>query len=54
MRFLTPLEVAETLKISRREVYYLISQREIPAVKIGRAIRIKEKEFLQWLEKNEV
>ena len=44
-------EVAEYLKMSKSKVYYLIQRREIPYIKIGRNVRIKESDLLKWLEK---
>ena len=39
-RLLTADEIAKMLKISKAKVYRLISQRMIPAVHIGRAVRV--------------
>lgn len=44
-------EVAKYLKMSKSKVYYLIQRREIPYIKIGRNVRIKEADLLKWLEK---
>jgi len=37
--------------MSKSKVYYLIQRREIPYIKIGRNVRIKEADLLKWLEK---
>ena len=37
---LTPLEVAELLKITKNTVYELIKRGELPSYKIGKKIRI--------------
>lgn len=44
-------EVAEYLKMSKSKVYYLIQRREIPYIKIGRNVRIRQEDLLKWLEK---
>ena len=44
-------EVAEYLKMSKSKVYYLIQRREIPHIKIGRNVRIRQEDLLKWLEK---
>jgi excisionase family DNA binding protein len=43
-------EVAEVLRISRSRAYELVSGGEIPAVKIGRSVRVSRKELDRWLE----
>jgi excisionase family DNA binding protein len=48
---LTVPEVARYLKISKAKIYYLVSKKEIPHLKIGRNIRIRQRDFQIWLEK---
>ncbi len=48
---MTVPQVAEYLQLSKSKVYYLIQRREIPYIKIGRNVRIKESDLLKWLEK---
>ena len=45
-------EVAEELRIARSRAYELVADGEIPAVKIGRSVRVSRKELNRWLEKN--
>jgi excisionase family DNA binding protein len=50
---LTIPEVARYLKISKSKIYYLVQRREIPHVKIGRNVRIKESDLAKWLDKHQ-
>lgn len=43
-------EVAEVLRIARSRAYELVADGEIPAVKIGRSVRVSRKELDRWLE----
>ncbi|MCC7352826.1 MAG: helix-turn-helix domain-containing protein [Anaerolineae bacterium] len=43
-------EVAEYLKMSRSKVYQLVQKRRIPYVKMGRNVRIKESDLVDWIE----
>lgn len=43
-------EVAEVLRIARSRAYELVADGEIPAVKIGRSVRVNRKELDRWLE----
>ena len=47
---LTPRQVADYLKLSKSKVYYLIQRRQIPHIKIGRNVRVKESALEKWLE----
>ena len=49
-RILTAREVAEYLQLSKSKVYYLISRRRLPHLKIGRSVRVKEIDLNQWLK----
>ena len=49
-RILTIPEVALYLKISKSKIYYLVQRKEIPHVRIGRNVRIKESDLVKWLE----
>jgi nitrogen PTS system EIIA component len=51
-QILTIPEVAKYLKISKSKIYYLVQRKEIPHVKIGRNVRIKESELVMWLDKH--
>lgn len=43
-------EVAELLRVARSRAYELVADGEIPAVKIGRSVRVNRKELDRWLE----
>lgn len=47
--FMTVMEMAETLKISRSKAYQLIKLPDIPIIKIGKNIRIDKNKFFSWL-----
>ena len=47
--FLTPLEVATSLKVSTMTVYRLCRSGELPHVRVGQSIRIKEADLTQYL-----
>ncbi len=47
--FIIP-EVAAYLKISKSKIYYLVSRKEIPHLKSGRNVRIRESDLQKWLE----
>lgn len=50
-KILTISEVAEYLKISKAKIYLLVSKNEIPHIRLGRNVRIKESDLIRWLEK---
>lgn len=43
-------EVAELLRVARSRAYDLVADGEIPAIKIGRSVRVSRKELDRWLE----
>lgn len=43
-------EVAAYLKISKSKIYYLVSQKQIPHLKLGRNVRIRESDLQEWLD----
>jgi len=43
--------VAELLKISRGRAYAMAASGELPAIRIGRSIRVRASELAAWLEK---
>jgi len=47
---LTVEEVARYLKVTERHVYKLLSDRKIPAFKVGGAWRFKREQLEQWIE----
>ena len=44
-------EVAEYLKISESKIYYMVKREEIPHMRIGRNVRIRETDLKKWMEK---
>lgn len=48
--FIRISEMAAELKISRGRAYALVADGTIPAVKIGRSLRISRRELRSWLE----
>jgi nitrogen PTS system EIIA component len=46
-------EVAEYLKLSKSKVYLLVQKGTIPHIKIGRNVRIRESELMEWLDKSQ-
>jgi excisionase family DNA binding protein len=49
-RVFTIPEVAAYLKISKSKIYYLVSRKEIPHLKLGRNVRIRESDLQKWLD----
>jgi excisionase family DNA binding protein len=47
--FLKVPEVAKELRIARSRAYELIANGTIPAVKIGRSVRVSRRELERWL-----
>lgn len=48
---LTVGEVAEVLRLGRNSVYELISDKDLPVVRVGsRRIMIPKDEFIQWIK----
>ncbi len=48
---LTIPEVARYLKMSKSKIYRLLSKNEIPHIKIGRNVRIRQADLRIWVEK---
>jgi excisionase family DNA binding protein len=48
---LTIPEVAGYLKMSKSKIYDLVSKKEIPHIKIGRNVRIRQTDLQMWIEK---
>jgi excisionase family DNA binding protein len=48
--FMKVAEVAQELRIARSRAYELVANGTIPAVKIGRSVRVRRKELERWLE----
>lgn len=43
-------EVAQVLRIARSRAYELVTDGTIPAVRIGRSVRVPRRELDRWLE----
>jgi excisionase family DNA binding protein len=50
--YLTVAEVAETLKLNQQTVRNWIDQGSLPALRVGRRVRIKRSDFQRILEKS--
>lgn len=48
---LTIKELAQTLKVSERTIYQMVSEDYVPYVKIRHSLRFKEKDIEIWLNK---
>jgi excisionase family DNA binding protein len=48
-QFLTVSEVAGALRVSNMTVYRLVSAGELPAVKVGRSVRLRRDEVDEYL-----
>ena len=51
-RLLTMKELAERLQVSRVTAWRLIAERGLKCIRIGRSVRIRERDLEAWLEKN--
>jgi excisionase family DNA binding protein len=43
-------EVAQELRIGRSRAYELVANGKIPALKIGRSVRVRRRDLESWLE----
>jgi excisionase family DNA binding protein len=50
--WLSVADLCELLGIGRTLAYQLVAEHAIPAVRIGRAIRVRKADVEQWLEQN--
>jgi excisionase family DNA binding protein len=50
-KYLNAKELAESLSMSSGTIYYLCHLDQIPHYKIGRLVRFKESEIVEWLSK---
>ena len=50
-KFLTTNELCELLKVSRRTIERW-RKADMPYIKIGSNVRFKQREVLEWIEKN--
>ncbi len=49
--FLTGTEVAQRLRISRAKVYWMIQRGEIPSVKMGRNVRVRQRDMEEYIRR---
>jgi excisionase family DNA binding protein len=52
VKFLTPQEIADTLRISNMTAYRLIHNGELAAHRIGRSLRIDPRDFADFMRDN--
>jgi excisionase family DNA binding protein len=50
VRFYTVEQVAAMLQLSKYRVYEIIRMRLLPAIHIGRQIRVEESALMQWAQ----
>ena len=51
-KFLTVAEVAAMMRVSKMTVYRLVHSGELPAVRVGRAFRVREDDANDYLRKS--
>jgi len=51
-RLLKPNEIAALLNISQSFVYHLLQTGAIPAVRLGKVVRIRPADLVEFVEKN--
>jgi len=49
---LTPQEVARYLRVNKYTVYRLVSEKKLPAIKVGNQLRFKQSNLDRWLTQN--
>ena len=45
-------QVAEYLQMSKTKIYQLVRKGQIPCIRIGKSVRIKESDLVAWLDKH--
>ncbi len=53
-KLLKAIEVAEILNISKSMAYRLMQQKQIPTVRIGKAVRVSAKSLSAFIEQNTI
>lgn len=51
-KLLKPHEVAERLNVSKPQVYLMLRNGEIPVVRIGRCVRVREIDLEEYIQRN--
>jgi excisionase family DNA binding protein len=47
-------EVARYLKLSKSKVYSMVQKGTIPYIRIGRNVRIRERDLARWIHENKI
>jgi len=50
-KLLTPDEVAELLSVRKSTIYHWTHQGFIPHVKLGKFVRFRQRDVVEWVEK---
>ena len=53
-RFLTVQEVADLMRVSSMTIYRLIKAGELPAIRVGKHLRIRERDVARYLDERVV
>ncbi len=53
LKFLTLNEAARILQVSKRTLFRMVQDKKIPALKVGGQWRIRESQFVKWIEDRE-
>ncbi len=48
-RLITAEDIVERTSLGRSKVYQLLADGSIPAIRIGRSVRVSESDFAAWL-----
>ena len=48
-RILTVPQVAAYLSLSKSKIYYLISRKELPHLRLGKNVRVRDSDLKNWL-----
>jgi excisionase family DNA binding protein len=51
-KLLKPHEISERLNVSKPQVYIMLRNGEIPVVRIGRCVRVREIDLENYIQKN--
>jgi len=49
-RYLTPKDAAALLSVARNTIYLMVREGELPAARLGSAIRIKQSDLVKMME----
>jgi excisionase family DNA binding protein len=52
--YLTPAEIAQTLRVSKMSAYRLINNGTIPGVRVGRSLRVTRTDFDTYLQQSAI